>query len=261
MVVGTLSLVLQACSAGPDLESDGTGVRDPIGAHETEGATTSSSTDADVVEEGSSSTGDEGATYKPEAGESSTGELDGNPSPAKVCPDGPSCFSWCGVQKSDGECVRAVPVEATPPVDLLCPSLHLTIDADGAASLGEGSTHDDVRCFMQAIRYSNEGSLSLSWLDTESGYNAMIEMRLNGDQTVDLAMRSRRGADCGEMVTLWAPSAHTQVREDALYTACLDTSPPASLQECLLGPAASFHTSFDTAFGSPFPWLSGYCIP
>lgn len=276
--LGLLSLALHACSYGSSAElvsetEFGTaGVRDDEGpggsaANESDSRPTSTTHSSGSAASESELSGSESSASAGESGraESSTGgPIDDDPSTMAfgACPDTPSCFSWCGVRKSDGECISADSAELSPAANLLCPELRLWVyDDGGGTSLGEETTQDDVRCFMQAIRYSNKGSLAMSWSSEDGLSSATLRVELRGDEAADLSMLVDRDADCGAAIALWAPMSHTRTREDSVYTDCLDTKGPVDLAGCLLGPAMSFHTDFDIAFDVPFPWLSGYCLP
>lgn len=265
--VGLLGLVLQACSFGPSTES----VDDPdfltTGGVATGAAESSATNDTDLVppspplSDSSGGVASSGGLRGSESGTGETGDTDPATSELALCPDTLSCFSWCGVRKSDGECISIDYGELSPAASLLCPEIQLWVNDAEVARLGEGNLQDDVRCFMQAIRYSNEGALFLSWSSEDGLESAALRIDLHGGESADLNMMVHRDADCGEAVALWAPMAHTRNREDAIYTDCRDTNRPEDLARCLLGPGASFHTDFDVAFEVPFPWLTGYCVP
>jgi hypothetical protein len=199
------------------------------------------------------------------AGSSGADGGDDEPSPTAdpdhACVEHAACFSWCGTRFHDGSCVPAqdgeIDAEAYGP--LLCPAVVLEVEA-GEVRLADGIADEDARCFMQVLRYGNEGVVELFWYDVEGNASGhLVVQGLGGHYaSIDLQLAGVR-ADCGPRIAMTAPMAYVRGERDPLFDGCLDGSEDIDPATCLLGPGADFFTDHDWVFEVAFPWLAGPC--
>ena len=267
VLTGGLWLAMSiACEGSPDASgptgsgtssaTGGSDETDPSGATETEAVVSSS------VSTHAANTDGPGEVDSSESGSSSEGRPPEIPGEADaLCDGGDGCFAWCGTQFVDGSCHRAndIDLDAMEPGALLCDPLVLAVDA-GAAWPVEDSDDDDVRCFLQVLRYGHVGVAELYFEDTASERSGHLVVRGLGNGYARLEMRLD-GVDamCGETIALSATAAHVRPERDALFDACLDTNENIDAVACVLGPAATFYADHDWIYDVAFPWLTGAC--
>jgi hypothetical protein len=177
------------------------------------------------------------------------------------CEGGDGCFAWCGTQFIDGSCHRAnaTALDASAFGSRLCDPLVLAVDR-GAAWPVEESDDDDVRCFLQVLRYGHVGVAELYFDDTATDRSGHLVVQGLGNGYARLEMRID-GAEpsCGETITLSAAAAHVRAERDLLFDECLDTNDDIDVVDCVLGPAATFYADHDWIYDVAFPWLTGAC--
>jgi hypothetical protein len=214
--------------------------------------------DPDPRDDGSTS--DDPLPSVPDEDEDEEGD-DAEPEPTSACADHGGCFAWCGTRFRDGSCYPSAhgDLDAKAIGPLLCEPLVLDID-DGEARIAAGSTNDDVRCFLQFLRYGNAGVAELYWRGTASSQWAHLVVHGQGTGYAHLEMRLEDAAPaCGEAIALSAAAAHVRAERDPLFDACLDTSDAVDITACVLGPAATFYSDHDWVYDVAFPWLTGTC--
>jgi hypothetical protein len=214
---------------------------------------TTEDTDARDVTSGSADSGDtsDGSGARP--------DIPGEPTVA--CNGGGGCFAWCGARFIDGSCHRAADIDLDA-IDFgrpLCDPLELAIDRDIASPIGE-SDDDDVRCFLQVLRYGHIGVAEMHFRDTASERSGHLVVEGLGDGYAHLEMRIEGAAPmCGDAIALSARAAHVRDERDPLFDACLDTNDDVDVVGCVLGPAATFYEDHDWIYDVAFPWLTGSC--
>lgn len=180
---------------------------------------------------------------------------------ATSCSGCDGCFAWCGTQFIDGSCHRAndIDLDASDLGPLLCDPLVLAVDGGDAWPV-EQSDDDDVRCFLQVVRYGHVGVAELYFDDTATERSGHLVVQGLGNGYARLEMRID-GADpaCGEAIALSAAAAHVRAERDPLFDACLDTNDDIDVVDCVLGPAATFYADHDWIYDVAFPWLTGAC--
>jgi hypothetical protein len=180
---------------------------------------------------------------------------------ATVCDGGDGCFAWCGTQFIDGSCHRAndVDLDAIDFGARLCDPLVLAVDG-GAAWPVQDSDDDDVRCFLQVLRYGHVGVAELYFDDTatERGGHLVVQGLGNGYARLEMRIDGAEPS-CGETITFSAAAAHVRAERDLLFDECLDTNDDIDVVGCVLGPAATFYAGHDWIYDVAFPWLTGAC--
>ncbi|MBV1861853.1 MAG: hypothetical protein KUG77_25760 [Nannocystaceae bacterium] len=193
--------------------------------------------------------------------ENSTGfETDGgDPIPA-LCPPTDGCFSWCGIEHSDGTCRPAQADVIDEGAPSRCADVHMFVTASGDVELGPQTDDEDLRCFLQFLRYSRLGGVARLHWENADGQAATLRVDGRAAQTVGLSMLVE-GVDvaCGETVALEASHAHVLARDHILFSDCLDTGHPVDARSCILGQATDFFAGHDFVYDVAFPWLTGSC--
>jgi len=192
--------------------------------------------------------------------ESSTGSETegGDPNPA-VCPPTDGCFSWCGIEHSDSTCRPAEAEVIDEGAPRRCADVQMFVTASGDVELGPQTRDEDLRCFLQLLRYSTPGVAMLRW-ESADGQAATLRVDGRDAQTVGLSMLVG-GVDvaCGETIALEAAQAHVLTPDHTVFRDCLDTGHPVDARSCVLGRATDFFASHDFVYEVAFPWLTGSC--